>query len=215
MAFRNIKDYLKPVQEKFPFLSKEEIEKILDYGMRSYVRAMKMYCDVNLHRTNGVDQGIYCMDHYRDGLKRFNNWVSKWRMKERYLFKMRKQKWDGYYYIGITYKNDEHVQIKGNKVTFRKVFFTKLAKELRHQKFIKTIWRVPALFDGGWKFFVEEYTTDKAEFVGKNNYEKYHQCFLGGFNNRFTPDVDVEQHTDGCTERNNTDGERERISSAE
>lgn len=209
MAVKNIKSYLSAVQKKFPYLSKEEIEKILDYGMRSYVRAMKMYCDVNLHRTNGKDQGIYCMDYHMDRLKIFQYWVSKWRMKERYLFKMRKQKWDGYYYIGITYKNDEHVQIKGDKVTFRKVYFTKLAKELRHQKFIKTIWRIPAMFDGGWKFFVEEYTTDKAEFVGKNDYEKYHQCFLGRFNHGYAPDVDTTWLSNGCSECNAADGKRE------
>lgn len=205
----SIKDYLAQIQEKFPYLAKKEIESILDYGMRSYVRACKMHCDVNLHRTDGTKQGIYRQDYQMDRLRGYHYWVTKWRMKERYLFKMRKKKWDGYYYVGITYKENEHIEIKRNKVIFHNVYFTKLESELHHLKYIKKIWRVPMVIDCGWKFFVEEFETSKAEYVGENNYEKYHQCFLGRFNHGYAPDVDTSFLAYGCTKCDDSDSERE------
>jgi hypothetical protein len=33
--------------------------------------------------------------------------------------------------------------------------------------------------DCGWKFFVKELKSEHAEYLGENQYEKYHQCFLG------------------------------------
>jgi hypothetical protein len=32
--------------------------------------------------------------------------------------------------------------------------------------------------DCGWKFFVKELKSEHAEYLGENQYEKYHQCFL-------------------------------------
>jgi hypothetical protein len=48
---------------------------------------------------------------------------------------------------------------------------------------VKNIWRVPYVADFGWKFFLDEYKTDLAEYIGENKYEIYHQCFLGRYNN--------------------------------
>lgn len=205
----SIKDYLEKVQEKFPYLTKKEIEAILEYGMYSYVRACKMHCDVNLHKTDGERQGIFRQDYFMNRLRVFQYWVTKWRMKERYLFKMRKLKWDGYYYIGITKNEKEHVEIKGKRVIFHNVFFTKLENELHHQKHIKKIWRVPMIADCGWKFYVQDFETTKAEYVGENNYEKYHQCFLGRFNHGYAPDVDTSFLNDGCSECDSANNERE------
>ena len=63
--------------------------------------------------------------------------------------------------------------------------------------------------DCGWKFFVEEFETSKAEYVGENNYEKYHQCFLGRFNHGYAPDVDTSFLAYRRPECDSSDNERQ------
>jgi hypothetical protein len=102
-------------------------------------------------------------------------------MKERMLFKLRGEKWDGYYYIGLNDEQHNELTKRSGVVTFKNVYCTKLKKELYHLKYIKHIWRVPYPMDCGWKFFIKELKTKHAEYLGENQYEKYHQCFLGRF----------------------------------
>ena len=99
-------------------------------------------------------------------------------MRQRVLSKLKKEKWDGYYYIGLTEEQQQQTKKRGKKVTFRNVYLTKLLKELHHTPYIEHIWKVPWVDDCGWKFFVKKLQTDKAEYLGKNQYAKYHQCFL-------------------------------------
>jgi hypothetical protein len=137
-----------------------------------------MHCDVLLKNRLQENITMHCGNLGYDTLKHYLLWMTKWRMKERILYKFKKMQWDGYYYIGLT--QDEHDKImKSNKIRhFRNVYFTKIKKELYHNKIVKHIWRVPYLEDCGWKFFVDKYDTDQAEYIGENKYELYHTCFL-------------------------------------
>lgn len=198
---KTLKDYIDQVQEKFPYFSKDEIESILDYGLRAYVRANKMHCDVVLHNREEEPVVMHCGKHYMSPLRTYILWVNKWRMKERWLWKAKKKKWDGYYYIGLTEEQQKNLKRKGNTITFEKVYPTLIKDELRHLKYVKHIWRVPMISNCGWKFFEEKLVTDNAEYIGENNYEKYHQCFLGRFNHGYAPDVDTSDLTYGCSER--------------
>lgn len=207
---KRFNDYVDAVQDHFPYFSKDEISHILEYGFRAYVRANKMHCDVSL--TNREEEDVAMTIGrmwYSDKLRFYKKWLAKSSMKERWLWKARKKKWDGYYYIGLTENQAANMTRSGNKITFHNVFLTLIPEELRHQKFIKYIWRVPWLSNCGWKFFVEKLTTEDAEYIGENNYEKYHQCFLGRFNHGYAPDVDEGDSSVGCTEcvDKPTDGE--------
>lgn len=187
-----VKDYVDKVQEKFPYLSKSEINKLITYGLKRYAKANKYHCDVLLLGRN--DEHIYtahCGQLGYDALKHYWRWVTKWRMKERFLNTLKKKPWDGYYYIGLTEKQHKKMK-KGNKQIFHNVYLVKLKKELYHLKFIKHIWRVPWASDCGYKFYVEKLKTDQAEYIGTNKYEEYHQCFLGRFKHGSTSTDSVE-----------------------
>ena len=75
---------------------------------------------------------------------------------------------------------------KGKTYTFTDIYLTKVKKELFHDPRVKHIWRVPYSLDCGWKFHVDKLKTEHAEYLGENQYEKYHQCFLKGSDNRST-----------------------------
>lgn len=191
-----VKDYVDKVQNVFPEFSKSEINKIITYGLKRYSWANKTHCDVLLRNLTEQAFTAHCGTLGYDRLKHYHRWITKWRMKERALFFLRKKKWDGYYYIGLTQRQQNELIKIGKKVTFKKIYLTKLKSELHHLKYVKHIWRVPWIEDCGWKFYREELRTDQAEYIGENQYEKYHQCFLGRSSNGSTPAVDTEQHAE-------------------
>lgn len=181
---KQVANYVDKVQEKFPFLTKSEINKILTYGMKMYVYANKHRGDVLfVDRSPDAHYIAHTGDLGFDTFKHYLRWVTKWRMKERILYKLRGIKWDGYYYIGLN--EEQHKKMLKQKKTkiFKDVYLTKILKELYHNKLVKHIWKVPYPADCGFKFFMKQVTSPDAEYIGENKYGKYHKCFSTGVSN--------------------------------
>lgn len=185
---RKMKDYIPRVQEKFPIFTKEELSTIIHYGLVMYAYANRQHCDVIFYKkSDGESISLITGMLGCNTLTHFWRWVNKWRMKERLLYKLKSKKWDGYYYFGLT--EEQHLALlaqKKKKKSVEKLHFVLVKEEFRHLKWIKHIWRIPWPMYHGWKFWVKEQKSDKFEYVGKNNYELYHQCFLGKFINNET-----------------------------
>ena len=116
-----------------------------------------------------------------DTFKFYLRWVTKFRLKERIMFRLKRKQWDGYYYIGLDEKDHNIINKQGKKKHFKNIYLTKIKKELYHNKIVKHIWRVPWPTDCGWKFFLEKLNTDQAEYIGENLFELYHDCFQGKY----------------------------------
>lgn len=172
-----IGNYVEKIQERYPYLTKDEIKKILAYGLRQYAWVNKMHADVLICYKRDDPMVAHCGPLGSDSLKHYHRFIVKNRMRERVLYYLKKEKWDGYYYIGLTEEEQKNLK-KGKIKTFKNVYLTKLKKELYHIPFVKHIWKVPMIDDLGWRFFREEFKTDQAEYIGENQYEKYHKCFL-------------------------------------
>ena len=178
---KEVEDYVATIQKKFPYLSKQEINKIVTFGLKRYAYVNRMHADVHMsYRGEEDNMSVICGSLSASKLITYFIFATKNRMKERCLFRLKKLEWDGYYYIGL--KEDAHQEVlkslKNNTLTFKNVYLTKLKREIYHIPSVKHIWRVPYMEDCGWKFFVETLRTDKADYIGKNHYEYYHQCFL-------------------------------------
>lgn len=177
---KEVKDYIEKIQERYPFLTQSEISKIISYGLQKYAWVNKRHADVAIYYRKDP-MIIHCGPLGSNALIHYYRFLQKNRMKERCLFYLKKQEWDGYYYIGLREEEQKELTKRGRNVHFKNVYLTKLKKELYHIPSVKHIWRVPSKGDLGWRFFREEYITDQAQYIGKNHYEKYHQCFLGRF----------------------------------
>lgn len=197
---KTLESYLDDVQEQFPFMCKDDLKTILEFGLSRYLKANRLHGDVLLRNKVEDNMLIHCGRLGYDALANWYRWHTKWRMKERILSKFREEPWDGYYYIGLDDKEQEIISKQGKNKTFTKVHLVKLKKEFHHEKWCKHIWRIPWPIDCGWKFFVDKVSSDKAEYVESNNYEDYHQCFLGRFNNGHASTDNQEQLVDGCIE---------------
>lgn len=174
---KEVKHYVEEVQQRYPFLSKKELNKILTFGLKMFAFAHSMHADVLLCYKQDDPMTIHCGPLGADSLKHYYRWLVKQRMRERVLYKLRKTKWDGYYYIGLTESQNASIS-KRKEIIFTNIYLTKVKKELYHDPKIKHIWRVPYAMDCGWKFYLDKLKTAHAEYLGKNKYEKYHQCFL-------------------------------------
>lgn len=169
--------YTADIQKLFPIFSKVEINHVLSYGLRLYAYVNKQHCDVLLRNLSEEAMTSFCGFLTYDSLKHYRTWHIKWRIKERMLYRLKRTPWDGYYYIGVT--TEQHKQLlKQRKIKHLKdVYLVKVKKEFHHQSYVKYIWRLPYIADCGWKFLAPDLKTDKLEFVEKNDYAKYHQCF--------------------------------------
>lgn len=196
---KDVRDYIPQIQQKFPMFTWTEIYNILSYGLKIYAWVNKMRCDVLMCNRNEEVMTMFQGRLGYDTLKHYKQWMMKWRMKERILYTLKKKKWDGYYYIGLYDWQHNEIIKQRKKKTFKNVYLTKIKNELHHAKYVKYIWRVPWPADCGWKFFVDNFSSDKAEFVEENNYEKYHQCFLGRNNNGSESVDDAGNSTDQCS----------------
>lgn len=173
-------DYIEDLQTYFPYFSKSELKEIILYGLKKYIYANKFGADITLFKRDSDPIIIHTGRLGLDTLTHYFRWVTKYRMKERVLYKLRKAEWDGYYYIGLNEEDHQKMlKQKGKTKVFRKVYPTKIMRELYHNKLIKHIWQIPYPIDNGFKFFTEKLTTKEAKYIGENQYEKYHQCFLG------------------------------------
>lgn len=182
-AKRKLKDYIKQVQQKFPIFTQEDLHTILHYGLVMYAYANRQHCDVIFYKKSD-EESISLITGMLgcDPLTHFWRWVNKWRMKERLFYKLKGKKWDGYYYMGLT--EETHRKLlsqKGKRKVIENTHLLLVKDELKHLKWVKHIWRIPWPMYHGWKFWIKQHKSDKFEYVGENNYELYHQCFLGKF----------------------------------
>ena len=175
---KEVRDYVPQIQQRYPFLSKSQINKILTYGLKMYHYANSMHADVLICYRNDDPMTIHCGTLGFDSLKHYYRFLLKSRMRERVLYRMRKSKWDGFYYIGLTEEQHKNVIRHKKTINIGDVYLTKVKKELFHIPYIKHIWRIPWPADCGWKFLVKNLKSEHLEYIGENQYEKYHQCFL-------------------------------------
>lgn len=174
---REVRHYVDKLQEKFPILSKSEINKICTYGLKLFAYANRQHCDVLLCNNRDDVYAVFCGKIYLDQNKFWRYWYMKWRMRERLLFRLKRVEWDGYYYIGVGYKEHEELMSQRKTKHFRNVYPVKVLSELYHERWCKHIWRIPYPIDCGWKFFREKIDTDKAEYVGPTKYPKIHKYY--------------------------------------
>lgn len=178
------RDYIEKLQTYFPYFSQKELKEIVDYGLKIYAFANKYRADVTLVKRDDDPIIIHTGTLGYDTLTHYFRWVTKYRMKERVLYRLKNTKWDGYYYIGLNDEQHEQIKRQRKKKVFKNVYLTKILKELYHNKLIKHIWKVKYPVECGFKFFTSKLTSFDAEYIGENKYEKYHQCFQQGLTNR-------------------------------
>lgn len=167
---KTIKDYYEIIYQLFPEVSKQDINRILNFGWKS----------LYLHNSFGGDtlvkyNSLWCYigELKSNALQHFNYYRKKLAIKLRILYKRRKIQWDGYYYFGLTEEAyQKYLSQKKNKgrpkkvFNFGSVFMFQILDECKIQQYSsKYIFRIPYVSKIKYKFFVPELTTRKAELI--------------------------------------------------
>lgn len=171
MNIRKVTDYYDKILEEFPDLTREEVDKILKHGMRSFYLMTSYGIDILLKHPK------YTM--YFGEL--FSNTRSRWHyIKHKYIRKIRVlfrrygdiYKWDGYYYFGLNEKLakeygmlPEQMPLK-KPVTVRSVKAVKVLKEVECEPNYNLIYRMYIGKDSGWTMMFRNCELPNAEFIG-------------------------------------------------
>lgn len=175
MKIKYVKDYVDEVHKKFPELKREEINKILLHGFKSYFSLNNFGGDV-LFKDDKNKFLMYTGFLYKNYELYYKYSLFKQAVKLRVFDRWAKNQWDGYYYFGMTdemYKfyesqEDEEVKIYENIMLFR------LLDELKTYNQYKHYFKVKYPEYKGYKFFLENYETSNAEYIyrrSSNGYE--------------------------------------------
>ena len=163
-----IDDYIDNISKKYPKVSKITIKKILEYGFTIFYLLNNKGADIEIHNSNYT---AYCGKLFIDNNKRsiYNN--IKYRIKLRLLYKFNKNKYDGYYYIGLddiiwnTYKN-KILSNRKFKISLDNIKLFKIKEECTLNKdknhFIKVYYPI----DAGWVFYKDKLIIQNYKYIG-------------------------------------------------
>ena len=163
------------LKERFPFLSKKEVLKILTFGLRMLHYVNKRGSDVIFKNDHGDNEvyTAYIGNLYKNPMKMNNYSIFKWAIKTRILHSLKKIEWDGYYYFGLSKARQEEAlkQINNNRkknIDFGNLFFYKIKEELYYDYKIDHIYRIKYPIDAGYKFYLKSFKTKRDfEYLGQ------------------------------------------------
>lgn len=165
-----VKDYYEQIYAKFPTVPKNDIKQIMNFGFKS----------LYLHNSYGGDILIQKPDFWcyfgnlkKKPLDHFKYYIRKLSVRLRVIYRKTKQKWDGYYYFGLTEKQYQYYLSQKKKrgrpkrhFNFKNVMLYQILDECKIQESgNQYIFRIPYLTTLKFKYFIRELNTDKAELI--------------------------------------------------
>ena len=173
MEIVNVEKYYDKIQEKFPSLTKNQIERIVKFGLRSYYNH-------NLYGGDVLNKSPYFTMYtgklFNDNILFYQYRLIKNRIKLRIKYKRSKVKYDGNYYFGLTEEEFENYKKqfkktgrRRRKVTFDKIYAYKIKDECLMDHRYKHIFKLNYPADGGFILKLKNYTTRNFEYVFKRN----------------------------------------------
>ena len=172
---KTVSDYVELVHERYPELSEIEIRKILNFGWRRYYYVNLMGCDTLIKDDITHKFTAFTGNLYTDPFKAYNAVKTKRRLYERMIAKLKKVKWDGYYYFGLTCdqynKLLKDLNSKKQYIELHNKIYTRLLGELRYDRGVDYIFKFKYSTYVGFRFFQKKLKIRKKDlhFVELNN----------------------------------------------
>lgn len=165
--------YYDKVKEKWPELTKKQIDKIIKRGLRSLYLYNLYGGDVLLKHKKYT---MYFGRLFYSNLVFYKYWKIKWKIKLRIQYKKHKTQYDGYYYFGLTdelfkeYRSK--IKPKGRRrrrYKFEKLMLFKILDECLLQHQFKHIFRIRYPEDCGFTMYKTEYLASDFDYILKRN----------------------------------------------
>lgn len=178
MEIRRVDDYIDKVAEKYDKIPKDVLKKVIDFGLKAYFRVNSMGGDVLLkspYFTAYTGKFFHPDRVYDFGMYR----KTKMMIKNRIQYVRKKNKYDGYYYFGMTekmynqYKEHFKTGRRHKKVRFERLFLYKLFSEVFDTTPFTRFFKIEIPEEKGFKEWVENLETSKFEYIGKRVDKKF------------------------------------------
>lgn len=185
---KTIKDYYHIIYAKFPEISPQDINRILNFSWKS----------LYLHNSYGgdiliSDRDIWCYigNLKKNPLDHFYYYIRKLTVKLRVLYRRKKIPWDGYYYFALSDSQYKSYNDQKNKrgrpkkyFNFGTVYLYQILDECKiNEHYKRYIFRVPYISLLKVKQFIRELITDKAELILSRSPLKFRDVLV--YNNKY------------------------------
>lgn len=170
MQIKTLKDYYEDMYKLFPDVPKQDIKLILSQGWKNFYMYNSAGADVVIKDS---DFWSYVGFLKKNSVEYFKYYIKKLSIKFRILYKRLKVKWDGYYYFALT--DDQYKEYLGQKkpkgrkrkyFIFKNIEMFKLLDECKiRESGKKYIFKISYISDIGFRYFIRELKTDKAELI--------------------------------------------------
>ena len=168
MELKKVQDYYQELFELYPDVPKRDIQRIMQFGLKSFLLHNNYGGDVLI---NSPTMWLYCGKLMKDSIRYFEYYRRKMIIKIRINHKRLNIPWDEYYYFGLTQKQyDIYLQQKNKRGRPKKHFnygnivLYKYFDEcnLRNDGSV-AIFRIHLQSDFGLSLYKPNFETDKAE----------------------------------------------------
>ena len=177
MNIKELDDYLDIVCAKHPRMKRKDVKRILEYGFRMFDRIVRNGGDIYIrdHRfwasveNRSIDPGISC------------TYISKkQRKKLRDMYRLRYEKFEGIYYLGIGSEqfipNEARIK-KGRKITLKNVKLFKIKEEAYIDSTSDYFLKIYYPIDRGFLFCKDSITIDHYKYIACRNDKKINEFY--------------------------------------
>lgn len=171
---KKVQDYYEKLFELYPDIPKKDIQKIMQFGLRSFLLHNNYGADVLLQSPT---LWLYCGKLMKDSIKYFEYYKLKMITKIRINYKRFEIPWDGYYYFGLHQNQyNEYLKQKNKKGRPKKHF--KYGNVVLYKYFDEcnlrnsgavAIFKIPFQMYLGISLYKPNFKTDKAELILERN----------------------------------------------
>lgn len=162
--------YYDKVLEKFPELSRKQVDKIIKHGLSSLYMLNLYGGDVLLKHPKYT---MYFGKLFNNRLTFLKYSVIKWKIKLRIKYKRNKTQYSGYYYFGLSDSLFDSLNFiyskKRRNIHFKNIKFYKILEECTVDHRFNHFFRVKYPEDCGFTMFKTDYTVKYAEYICKRN----------------------------------------------
>lgn len=169
MKETKVDDYLEELQKQFPDIPQRELKRILVYGWKMILQYIKNGQSISI-TSNSFFMHIGHLT--TDALVNFNTYCKKLANRISYMFRRTKSKWDGYYYFTRTENQYKEYLLQNKKKykIFKNVILYKIFDVARLKDHSNPyIFRIPSEYIYTKSKYLEEFRTNKAEFIGQRD----------------------------------------------
>lgn len=164
-TIKDITDYTDYILEKYPFLKRSTVNRILVYGLRVYMGYIERYANVLIDDGKGRKCRVGESNNTDSGLKK--NIARTWRFK---WYKYGRE-WDGYYYCPIS--NSLFKEIDKDKlekhlfIEFKYLKMYKIPEECFYKHRSCThFFKIKYPLDCGFYMYKDKFRTKNYEYLG-------------------------------------------------